>query len=398
LLVNDRVLSGIGRQVFSGSEGIQRICIYIPTLHGGGAERMMVNLANDLTARGYIVDLVLVEARGPYLAEIAPAVSVVDLAAGGVISSLPAFASHLSKTRPAVVISALSHANLIAILARMLSRVPCRLIISERSVLFAPGMPERSWKDGLVRLLMKLLYPFADQIVAISRGVQDDLHKWIGLPPGKVRTIYNPVVTAELPELAAAPVPHAWLAKGEPPVILGVGRLTAQKDFASLIRAFAVVRKERPCRLVILGEGELRADLEALVSEFDLKDDVLMPGFHNNPFAWMSRSAVFVFSSIFEGLGGALIQAMACGTPVISTDCPSGPAEILEDGKWGRLVPVGDVQGLARAIRFTLAADSHPDVRMRAAFFSDKRSVNEYLEVCFPDLAADRSGAQAKCP
>lgn len=375
--------------VFRGVN-IQRICIYIPTLHGGGAERMMVNLANDLRARGYAVDLVLVEARGPYLAEIAPGVGVVDLGAGGVASSLPAFARYLSKTRPAVIISALSHANLVAILARMLSRVPSRLIISERSVLFAPGMPPHSWKDGVVRLLMKWLYPFADQVVAISRGVQDDLHKWIGLPPEKVRTIYNPVVTAGLSGLASVPSPHPWLAQGEPPVILGVGRLTPQKDFASLIRAFAAVRKSRRCRLVILGEGELRVELETLVSELCLDDDVLMPGFHNNPFAWMSRAAVFVFSSVFEGLGGALIQAMACGTPVVSTDCPSGPAEILEGGKWGSLVPVGDVQAMARAITDALDADSHPDVRLRAAFFSDQRSVDDYLEVCFPHRTPDQ--------
>jgi glycosyltransferase involved in cell wall biosynthesis len=256
-------------------------------------------------------------------------------------------------------------------------------------------MPAHSWKDGVVRLLMKWLYPFADQVVAISRGVQDDLHKWIGLPPGKVRTIYNPVVTTGLSGLASAPIPHPWLAQGEPPVVLGVGRLTEQKDFASLIRAFATVRKTRRCRLVILGEGELRAELEALVNELRLDDDVLMPGFQNNPFAWMGRAAVFVFSSVFEGLGGALIQAMACGTPVVSTDCPSGPAEILEDGKWGSLVPVGDVQALARAITDTLDADSHPDVRLRAAFFSDQRSVDDYLEVCFPDRTPDRLPVRA---
>ena len=355
----------------------------------------MVNLANDLRGRGYAVDLVLVQARGPYLAEIAPGVGVVDLGAGGVASSLPAFVRYLVKNQPAVIISALSHANLVAILARMLSRVSSRLVISERSVLFAPGMPVHSWKDRLVRRLMKLLYPLADQVVAISRGVQDDLHKWIGLPPEKVRTIYNPVITAELPSLASAPSPHPWLAQGEPPVILGVGRLTPQKDFASLIRAFAVVRKTRRCRLVVLGEGELRAELQALVSDLGLDDEVLMAGFHANPFAWMSRSDVFVFSSIFEGLGGALIQAMACGTPVISTDCPSGPAEILEDGKWGRLVPVGDVQALAQAITLTMDAESHPDVRLRAAFFSAQRSADDYLEVCFPDRTLDRMAVSA---
>lgn len=363
----------------------QRVCIYVPSLHGGGAERMMVNLANDIASRGFAVDLVLAEAAGPYLAEVAPRVVVVDLGARSVIRSLPGLARHLSSSRPDVLISALSHANVVAILARLWSRVPARLVISERSVVVAPGMPASSEKDRVVRLLMKLLYPQADRIVAISRGVQDDLEKLIGVPREKLKTIYNPVVTDDLPELASRPCPHPWLSPERVPVILGAGRLTEQKDFASLVRAFAVVRKHRDCRLVILGEGKQRGQLESLIQELNLSDDILLPGFQRNPFSWMSRVDVFVFSSIFEGLGGVLIQAMACGTPVVSTDCPSGPAEILENGRWGRLVPVGDVATLAIAIEATLDDPSHPDVRLRASFFSAKRSTDDYLAICFPE-------------
>lgn len=346
---------------------------------------MMVNLANDLAAREFVVDLVLAEAAGPYLAEVGRGVRVVDLRSRSVLRSLPGLARHLSSTRPEVIISALSHANIIAILARMWSRVAARLVISERSVLVAPGMPASSKKDRVVRLLMKLLYPRADTIVAISRGVQDDLEKLLGVPREKVRTIYNPVVTDELTGLASQPSPHPWLSLGNPPVVLGAGRLTEQKDFSSLIRAFALVRRRRNCRLVILGEGEQRGQLESLVRELDLVGDVLLPGFQSNPFAWMSRVNVFVFCSIYEGLGGVLIQAMACGAPVVSTDCPSGPAEILEYGKWGRLVPVGNVGALATAIEATLDEPVHPEVQLRASFFSVKRSVDDYLEVCFPD-------------
>lgn len=361
----------------------ERVCIFVPSMLGGGAERMMVNLGNELAARGYAVDIVLASAIGPYLKEVGAGVRVIDLSAASVTRSLPSLVRHFKKTRPLFIISALSHANLIAILARMFARVQSGLIISERSVMFAPGMPSVPFKERVVRWLMKLLYPHADGIVAISRGVQSDIENWIALPPGHVRTIYNPVVTKELLELATAPVPHAWLAEGGIPVILGAGRLTAQKDFPTLIKSFATVRKNRRCRLVIIGEGELRGDLESLIAELNLCDDVLMPGFIQNPFPWMKGADLFVFSSIFEGLGGVLIQAMACGAPVISTNCPSGPSEILEDGKWGRLVPVGDVAALAEAIELTLDEPRHPDVRQRAAFFSDKRSVDEYLAFCF---------------
>jgi glycosyltransferase involved in cell wall biosynthesis len=366
---------------------MQRVCIFVPSMHGGGAERMMVNLSNEIAARGYAVDLVLVTAAGPYLAEIADGVRIVDLGAGSVVRSVPALVRYLKQLKPNFVISALSHANLAAIFARLLARTPTRVIISERSVLFAPWMPKVVFKERVVRWMMKLLYPYADGIVAISHGVQDDIEKWVALPPGRVRTIYNPVVTKELSELAAAPVPHDWLKDECVPVILGAGRLTAQKDFPTLIKAFAVLRKQRRCRLAILGEGELRGELEALVAELNLSEDVLMPGFIENPFPWMKGADLFVFSSIFEGLGGVLIQAMACGTPVISTDCPSGPSEILEDGRWGRLVPVGDVMALATAIELTLDEPHHPDVRRRAAFFSDKRSTDDYLAFCFAEEA-----------
>src|SRR5690606_7355967 len=132
-------------------------------------------------------------------------------------------------------------------------------------------------------------------------------------------------------------VEHPWAQAGDSPIILGVGRLSAQKDFPTLLRAFSRVRTLRPARLAILGEGPARTELEELARQLDCEDDVLLPGFQNNPFSWMTSSRVFVLSSLWEGLPGALVQAMACGVPVISTDCNSGPAEILEGGKWGTL-------------------------------------------------------------
>jgi glycosyltransferase involved in cell wall biosynthesis len=225
-------------------------------------------------------------------------------------------------------------------------------------------------------------YLAADGITAVSQGIAEDLVCSFGLPRERVTTIYNPVVTPELLAQAQAPLDHPWFAPDAPPVILGVGRLHPQKDFPTLLRAFARVRAVRVVRLVILGEGEQRAALQQLVAELGLTKDVALPGFVGNPFAYMARAGVFVLSSAYEGLPGVLIQALACGCPVVSTDCPSGPGEILEQGAYGPLVGVGDVAALAQAM---LALLAHPPaaerLRHRAAEFSLDRAVDRYWRV-----------------
>jgi glycosyltransferase involved in cell wall biosynthesis len=203
----------------------------------------------------------------------------------------------------------------------------------------------------------------------------------LGLPAQRIATVYNPIVSPKLVDLADAPLDHPWLAPGAPPVVLGVGRLARQKDFATLIRAFKAVRSLRPARLIILGEGQERAKLEALITAERLAGDVSLQGFEPNPFRYMRRAAVLALSSVHEGLPGVLIQAMACGTPVVSTDCPSGPAEILEDGRWGRLVPVGDADAMAAGIAAALDDPAPPDVAARAAAFSVEAAVSAYLKV-----------------
>jgi glycosyltransferase involved in cell wall biosynthesis len=230
-------------------------------------------------------------------------------------------------------------------------------------------------------MLARWLYPQAHRVVAVSHGVATDILHLYQLPTAKVAVIYNPVVTPELIARSWEAVEHPWLAAGEPPIILGVGRLTAQKDFATLIRAFARVRQHDEARLIILGEGEHRPILEQLIGELGLQAWVALPGFVENPYAWMRRAAVFVLSSRWEGLPTVLIEAMACGTPVVATDCPSGPREILEGGKWGKLVPVGDAVGLAEAICQTLKEGSPSDLSIRASDFSLERAVESYLQV-----------------
>jgi len=357
------------------------LSIFVPSLRGGGAERVMVHLARGFAERGFRVDLVLAKAEGPYLAEVPPSVRVVDLKASRMLYSLPRLVRYLRKERPTALLSALDHANLVALWARDLARVPTRVVVSVRNTLSQATVHAPDQRAKWIPLGIRLFYPRAEAVVAVSQGVAEDLVRLTSLPREKIRVIYNPVVTPELFAKAEEPLDHPWFAPGEPPVILAVGRLTEQKDFPTLIRAFALVRAQRPARLMILGEGELRPQLEALVHELGLQDDVALPGFVANPFAYMARAAVFVLSSRWEGLPGALIQAMACGTPVVSTDCPSGPREILEDGRWGRLVPVGDVNALAEAMATTLDETEHPDVAARAKEFNVNYAVENYLKV-----------------
>lgn len=353
-----------------------RVAIYVPSLEGGGAERVMVTLANEFAARELDTDLVLVRARGPYLKDVSSAVRVVDLGASRVLASVPALIRYLRRERPRSMLSALNHANLAALFARRLARVPVRLVVSERNTLGQAQASEHFIKRPFMPRLMRKMYPEADAVVAVSHGVAEDLASVIQLPKERIHVIYNPFNIERIRRLSLDEPDDARLARDRR-IILGVGRLTAQKDFATLIEAVARTQARDQLQLVILGEGELRDSLEALAKELGV--ELLMPGFVANPYAWMRVADLFVLSSRWEGLPGVLIEAMACGTRVVATDCPSGPREILEDGKWGRLVPVGDVAGLARAIESALEEDRSPDVTTRASFFSIDRAVNAYL-------------------
>lgn len=356
----------------------RRIAFYLSSLGGGGAQRVVLTLANAMAEQGVHIDLVLVKARGPFLAQVHPGVRIVDLAVGNVMLSLPGLIRYLRRERPVALLSSLKHVNVVALIARQLSLVPVRVVIGEHNTLSRSR--KTSFKDRLLPLLMRVLYPKADLIVAVSQGVANDLCASLGLAKEKVQVIFNPVVRSEIAEQAAAPLDHAWFQPGEPPVILGMGRLTEQKDFPNLIHAFALLRKQRDCRLVILGEGELREELEALAESLGLTASISLPGFVDNPFAYMARAGVFVLSSRWEGLPTVLIEAMACGAPVVSTDCPSGPVEILQGDVWGRLVPVGDSVALADAIAATLDDDQQPRVAERAAAFGIEPARDGYLQ------------------
>jgi glycosyltransferase involved in cell wall biosynthesis len=340
----------------------------------------MLNLAVGMARQGLLVDLVLAEATGPYLPLVPPEVRLVDLRARRVLQSLPGLVRYLRQEKPLGLVSALDHANVVALWARRLARVPTRVAVCMQNTPSQDARHAPSLRGRLLPLAMRFFYPWADGIVGVSQGVVEDFIRLTGIRQ-KVQVIHNPVVTPELLQRAEEPLEHPWFQPKEPPVLLGVGRLTRQKNFPNLIRAFAEVRKRRPVRLLILGEGEERASLEDLVRSFGLEGEVGLPGFVQNPYPYMKRAAAFVLSSDWEGLPTVLIEALALGTPVVATDCPSGPREILQGGRWGRLVPVNNPTALAQALEATLAEGRTASPEEAYHPYTQAEVVRRYLEL-----------------
>ncbi|MFL5869336.1 MAG: glycosyltransferase [Thermoleophilaceae bacterium] len=360
----------------------ERITVMIYSLQGGGAERMAVGLA-DALAETELVDLVVARAEGAFLAEVPPGVRLVDLRAGSAGAWLRRLVGYLRTTRPRALLAVMDTAGAIAVAARAIARSKVRIVVSSHNTFSLHAAHAPRWKERhLLPRAVSWLYPRADGIVALSEGVAQDLAKVARLPRSRITVIANPVVSDELVASAGAPVEHPWFGDGEPPVLLAAGRLTEQKDYPTLLRAFSAARQKRRLRLVILGEGEARPALTRLAGELGVDADVDMAGFVMNPYAYMARASAFVLSSAWEGFGNVLVEALACGTPVVSTDCPSGPSEILDSGRYGRLVPVGDHRALASAILATLDDPVDATVlRARASSFRMDGIIDRYRMV-----------------
>jgi glycosyltransferase involved in cell wall biosynthesis len=299
--------------------------------------------------------MVLTKAQGAFLEMLNPDVNLINLNYKKPHFSLPGLVKYINNSQPDVLLSSLDLSNLIALVASRLSKNKPHTIIriaSTVSVQFRSKI-----KKTLEKTLLKALYPTANTIIAVSNGVADDLATYIGLPRQRIQTLYNPIITSELLEKAKEPLDHPWFHPDSPPVVVGVGRLTMAKNFPLLIRAFAHVRENIDARLIILGEGEERIKLENIIKELRIDTDVQLPGFVYNPYQYLSNASAFCMSSNWEGLPTALVEAMACKCPVIATDCPSGPNEILAGGKYGYLVPKDDEEALANAIKSTLSGD-----------------------------------------
>jgi len=357
------------------------IALLTSHMEGGGAQRAVAKLAAGIATKGHDVDLVLAQARGPFLAEIPPEVRVVDLHASRLADAAMPLVRYLRRVRPSVLFSALDYVNVVAVLARALSFSGTRLVVSERNHLSTAVAHTVNRSTRMMPWLVRYSYPHADAVVAVSQGVADDLVATCGLRPALVHVLHNPVVTPELLRMRAQPVEHPWLRDKTVPVVLSVGRLVPQKDHATLLDAFAEVRRHRPVRLVVLGEGPQRPHLEEQVRQLEISDDVSMPGFCANPYPAMAATDAFVLSSRFEGSPGALVEAMSSGVPVVATDCPSGPRELLADGRHGRLVPVGDAPAMATALLDALDGRVPAAPQESWAGYVQDRVVDDYLDL-----------------
>jgi glycosyltransferase involved in cell wall biosynthesis len=350
---------------------------------------MMLHLARGFRERGYHVDLVLARAEGPYLDEVPAGVELVELNAAkapgyAAIGSLRPLVGYLRSRTPDALLSAMSRINIVSLLAGMIARTDTTVVVSERNHLSSYVAKTNEAGVRLLPWLVRLLYPRADGIVPISNGVADDLATTASLPLDGMTVIYNPVVIPEIEKKAAEPIDHDWFTLDGSEVIIGVGALSRQKGFPTLVRGFAHLRERRNARLVILGEGDDRDRIESVARNEGVADDVWLPGFVNNPYKFMRDADVFALSSEWEGFGNVMVEAMACGTPVVATNCPSGPAEILSNGKYGPLVPVGDHMALAQAIE-TLLENSPPKSCLweRANDFRYDVIADRYLDVLF---------------
>jgi glycosyltransferase involved in cell wall biosynthesis len=307
---------------------------------------------------------------------------VVDLGTAHVNTSLWALLRYLRRQPPRALLADKDRLNRIALCARRLTRAPTRVVVrlgTTVSVNLASRGPLERW---LQLTSMRRLYPWADAIVTPSLGAAHDLSQASGIPLSRIHTIASPIVVPEFDTLAESPVEHPWFQAGQPPVVLAAGELSMRKDYATLVRAFATLRRTHPLRLVILGEGRRRAELEQLAAELGVQDELWLPGFVSNPYPYIARAHVFALCSRWEGMPVVLIESLALGTPVVSTDCPSGPRELLQGGRFGRLVPIGDVTGLAKALEETL---SYPHDRgfLRSAVraYTVAESAGAYREV-----------------
>ena len=365
-----------------------RIAFLLPNLNGGGLERVALNLLKGMTERELSLDLVLAAVKGPYLEDVPAAVRIIDLQTKmddrlkSAIKIVLPLARYLRQEKPDILVAHMVWTNAVAVMARAVARVPTKLTLVEHNNLLNSHQRGEQPYSNLLAAFTRLLYRQADAVVAVSQSLAQTLEIELRMLPGGVKVIYNPVVDTHLLLNAQAPLEHSWFQADQIPVLLGVGRLVVQKDFPTLIQAFALLRQKRPARLLILGEGALRSQLQTLVNELGLATDVSMPGFVKNPYSYMSRAAVFVLSSRWEGLPTVLIEAIACGCQVVSTDCPHGPSEILAGGKYGWLVPVADSETLAQAMEQALDSPIDPaTLRRRSQDFSIERAVSEYLRL-----------------
>ncbi len=405
-------------------EASRHVSFLLPNLRGRGVQRIAVILGRAFAERGHRVEFVLCDEEGELRSMLDPRIRVLVLPRGSraaaavaalradppgfprllphlfaprnraskTVVQLPALAAYLRERRPYSLFSADIHLNVEVVLARRLAGVDTRIVLSERNH-FSSGKRIKRWRARWLAPAMRRAYLQAEAITAVSHGVAGDLATSLGIPETRITVLHNPTIGPDFAARIAAPVDHPWLDEERVPVVIGVGYLGYQKDFETLLRAFARARKERPLRLVIVGRAKKPEPFLSLAEELGVRREVDLVGYQPNPVAWVARADLFVLSSRYEGFPNVLLEALACGTPVVSTDCPHGPREILDNGRYGRLVPVGDPERMATAMLEVLADPPEPDfLRARATVFGYEEAIEAYAQVLLGPRPTDLTG------
>lgn len=359
----------------------ERIGIFATFLQGGGLERVLLNLMEGFIDRGYAVDLLLFTAEGPFVELIPDDVQVINLGSPRIRASIQTVRQYLRKEKPKVLYCAESDRGFEGVVAGLLSMSGTRVMIGIHTIEANERPDYLDDRHKKYLMIKRFVCPLASKVIPVSHGLIDAITKDLSVPKRKMHVIYNPVVTEKLTTDMHKPVDHKWFKEKTIPVVLTAGRLVDIKGYDVLIRAFKEAIPHVEARLLILGEGDQRESLTALVQELELEDYVDMPGFVDNPYAYMKNADLFVLSSEFEGLPTVVIEALACGTPVVSTKCPGGLSEILQHGEYGTLVPVGDHKALGQAIVEALQSDHDiSKLEKRAEDFSEDKSIDDYLK------------------
>ncbi len=366
------------------------VAFFIPSLEPGGTERNVVNLVNNVDREKYTLSLVLGKPEGEFIKEINKNIPIINLNTSRSLGLFFKLIKYFKSEKPDIFVSAFPRINVICIAAKIFARVNTKIIITEHSVfsllpVIAKTPARRLFARFFMPILSRFLYPKADSIVCVSRGIADDLAKIVDISD-KIKIIYNPIINDKIYQLANESVDHPWFFDSKTPIIIAVGRLVECKNYPGLFKSFDLVIKSRLAHLVILGAGPEMKKLTALVQKMNLSQHISFFGFQKNPYKYVKKASVFVLSSLQEGFGNVIIEAMACGTPVVSVNCPTGPGEIIENMKNGILVPVNDEKNMASAILRilndkNLAKNFSIEGQKRAEFFSVKRSVQEYEKI-----------------
>lgn len=348
---------------------------------GGGAERVTLTLIHHVLAQGHSVDLLLMKPDGELLDMVPNEVRVIDLRAPRIRNVLFPLWRYMRRERPDAVHVAMWPLTSVGILAHWISGSTARLVVSEHTILTHEYGYYGPVRRALMALSIRLLFPKASARVVVSGAAADAISKLARLPRTDLDVIHNPI---EIPESTEKNSEVEALWGGAGPRILAVGSLKPAKNYPVLLKAFAQIGDPK-AKLMIVGEGLLREELEGLVEELGIRHRVIMPGFFADPWPFYASADLFVLSSDYEGFGNVLVEAMAAGLKIVSTDCPEGPAEILDHGRFGRLAPCGDAEALARAIEKSLAESPQPErQRARAAELNNETNVDRYLELMSP--------------